>query len=248
MYASKSLSLPLALAAALTLAAGCSNPNKVEELDPTINQKGTFQGAKVGVTKDDEAVVQTEKEADQELRETDWGVYDLEQKLKTDHEGLTKCREELADPRLGGNGEVAEIPDIDNMKPTTEVREEMGLTPKGELKIIKKEGLMDKLSAARKYKEKLDAMVKTVKKHRTTCEREYSAARVRAGLPAKRYESVGRHQGGTYVQERAPERNLDDAFRIASEEASKAKKKARKEAREEKVEDAKADAEAAGAQ
>jgi len=216
----------------LVLFVSCSNPNKAKDIDPTIDQKGSYQGNKIGLNEDKEVVVQSEKDADQELRETGWKVYDHEQKLKTDHEGLTRCREELADPRLGGSGTMAEIPEIDDMKETNEIREEMGITPKGELKIVKKEMYKEKLDATRKYREKLEAMSKVISKHKTTCDREYSYARVKAGLPAKRFESKGYFENGRYVQTRAPERTLDDAFKIASQEADSATKRAAEKAAE----------------
>jgi hypothetical protein len=201
-------------------AASCaSNPNKAKEIDTAMEEKGQYQGSKIGMNEDKEVVVQTEKAVDQELREESWKAADLEAKLKSDHDLLTRCRDEVADPRLGGSGTVTEIPEIDNMKPTNEVREEMGITPSGELKFVKKEMFMERLQSVRKYKDHLESMIKLVKKSRADCEREMGAARVKAGLPAKRYQAKGFFKEGQYIKTRDAEHSLDDAFEIKAKES-----------------------------
>ena len=209
---------------AFAFVAGCSsNPNKAREIDNKIDAKGAVGGSTVGVDGNKEVVVQTETAADVELRELNWKIYDAERKIVSEREQLTRCRTELADPRLGGTGEMTEIPEIDEMKTPNAIKEEIGLTESGELKVVKKEMFGEKLAAQRKYMGALESATKTIAKFKGTCEREMGYARVKHGLPAQRYAAKGHHSGGTWVQQRAPERNLDDAFRIQSEESTAAK-------------------------
>lgn len=203
-------------------AAGCAtNPYKANEVETKIEPKGTFMGSTIGLNEKKEIVVQTETAADVELRETRWRTYDLERIIATAHEDLTRCREELADPRIGGNGQVVEIPEIDSMRSIASVKEELGITENGSLSIVRKEMFIDKLQQERKYEQALQATAKTLTKYRTQCEREMGYARVKHGLPSKRYVGQGYYEAGRYVQTRGAEHSLDDAFRIASSESGK---------------------------
>ena len=210
------------LASALVLPA-CANPYKVKELDDSkLEKKGEFQGATIGVNEDREVVIEKKTEADSELRTLAAASYDLEVKLAHQHDELTRCREELADPRLGGTGSMVEIPEIDQLKPASEVKEEFGITREGKLSFVRKEMFLDRLQGQRKYDENLRGQLRLTEKHARDCARDMRVARVKAGLPGERYQGQGRYENGRYVQTRRSEKNLDDAFAIASEEASKA--------------------------
>ena len=207
----------------LLVTACAGNKYKVKEVETEVQTQGTYQGAKIGLNENKEAVVQTETAADVELRQIAWKNYDLEQKIAAEHGLLTRCREEVADPRLGGSGQVTEIPDVDNMKTPANVKEELGITKGGNLSVIKKEMLVDRLESEKKYYDALSTAARTIEKHKSNCEREMGYNRVKHGLPAKRFQAVGSYVNGAYVQQRGPEHNLDDAFRIKSENESKAK-------------------------
>lgn len=214
----------LSSASILTLVSACSsNPYKVKEIDNPIEKKGEYQGATVGLNDKKEAIVQSETAADVELKQTRWRTYDLEQKIASEHSLLTRCRTELADPRLGGTGNMVEIPEIDNMKGPDAVKEDMGITKDGALVVVKQEMFVDKLKTERKYEDSLRAMMKTIEKHRGNCEREMGYARGKAGLPSMRYPAKGEYgSDGTFHVIRKAEENLDDAFRIKAQESKPA--------------------------
>lgn len=201
-----------------------SNPNKAKDIDTKLDTKGNYQGSKIGLNENKEVVVQTETAADDELRQLSWRNYDLEKKIAASSDHLTRCRNEVADPRLGGSGQVTEIPEVDSLKPMSSVKEELGLTETGGLAVVKKEMYAEILKSQRKYEESLRLTSKTVEKAKNDCDREMGYVRVKHGLPAQRYAAKGYYQNGRYVQSRAPEHNLDEAFAIASKEAAKSKK------------------------
>lgn len=209
-----------------TLLLSCSNPHKVKDLEEDkIEAKGSYMGATIGVNDDKEAVVRTETTAETELKRIAWKNYDLEQRIASEHEVLSRCRDEIADPRLGGAGKIVEIPELDNLKPPTEVKEEMGITASGTLAIVKKEMLYDRLQSEKKYADSLASTLKLIEKHKKSCERDMGHSRAKYGLPANRFAAQGHYEGGKYIQTRGPEKTLDDAFRFASEEASAARPK-----------------------
>jgi hypothetical protein len=201
---------------------GCSsNPNKAKDLDTKLDTKGAIGGEQIGLNDNKEVVIQKQANTDAELRELGWKEYDLEQKIHSDHELLTQCREELADPRLGGSGNMTEIPEIDTMKTPAQAKEELGITENGQLKLVKKEFYMERLKAERDYVDSLKGEQKLIGKYKANCEREMKISRVKHGLPSDRYTGKGYYKDGVYVQTRRAEHNLDDAFSIASEEAHK---------------------------
>ena len=69
----------------------------------------------IGVDKDGDAVIQSKKSAKDELSKQEWVNSRLSDDLENEHHSLKTCRNDLADPRLGGNGRPREIPEIDNM-------------------------------------------------------------------------------------------------------------------------------------
>jgi hypothetical protein len=212
----------LFIAAAVTLSA-CANPYKVRELDESkLEKKGEIQGAVIGINENREVVIEQKSDADSELRKLGATAYDLEVRLARSHEDLSRCREELSDPRLGGSGRIVEIPEIDQLKPAGEVKEEFGITKEGKLSFVRKEMFLDRLQGQRKYNDTLREQLKLMEKHQRDCARDMRAARVKNGLPGERYSGQGQYVNGRYVQTRRAEKNLDDAFAIASEEAAKA--------------------------
>jgi len=116
-----------------------SSKYKVKNVDTKMDVKGTIQGSKIGLDEQKQAIIQTETTTEVELQKQQWANYDLEKQLSNSHEQLTRCRTDLADPRLGGSGQVVEIPEIDNMKKPANIKEEIGLDEQGNLKVVKKE-------------------------------------------------------------------------------------------------------------
>jgi hypothetical protein len=199
-----------------------SNPlNKAKDLkeDP-IEKKGEYLGATIGVAENRDVVIRKESTAESELRKLAAQAYELEIQLTSEYTLLDRCREELADPRLGGTGKVIEIPEIDALRPLGEVKEEFGITSEGKLSFVRKELFGDHIVGERKYIAALKDQSKIVSKLKKNCEREMRVARVKAGLPGERYTGKGHYKNGKYIQTRRAEQNLDDAFAIQSEEAA----------------------------
>ena len=188
----------------------------VEEIDTDLESKGQVGLSKVGVNDDGQAIIQTETAADDELRIQQWKNKQLEDDLNDHHFQLKRCREDSADPRLGGSGELTEIPDVDGMKSAKEIKEDIGIDKNdGSLKVVKKELYTKRLASERKFETSLNGMLKTMKTYREACERKMRQARVKAGLPGERYKPQGYvSSSGAWVESRKGENSLDDAFEI----------------------------------
>ncbi len=103
-------------------------------------------GKEIGINDDDEAIIQENTNADDELRSLQWANSRLLEQLETDHHELKRCRSDLSDPRLGGSGNVRDLPEIDGMKPVTEVKEEFGKDEAGNLKVVKRESFQKRVT------------------------------------------------------------------------------------------------------
>ena len=199
-----------------------TNPHKVREVDSDIDVKGKVGQSSIGLNKDGEVIVQEDSSAEDELRQVQWTNNKLEDDLKHQVFELKNCRKDLADERLGGDGSVTSIPEVDNLSSPQEMREQFGVGSKGDLKFVKREYYLDRLKRERDYTNKLKNSVKIVAKNRETCEARMASARVRHGLPSKRYKAQGYFTGkGAWVETRKAENSLDDAFQIKAIEASK---------------------------
>lgn len=216
------MKIVLALAALFAFQACTSNDHEVRDVETLIEKKGRVGDKDIGINKDGEAIIQEKVEADDELRRQQWTNNVLTEKFETEHFELRRCRTEISDPRLGGDGNVREIPEIDNMASTDGVKEEFGADEQGDLKVVRREYYLERLNQERKVERKLRDMLKTVSKYREDCGRKLSHARVRSGLPANRYTAKGYYSGdGTWVETRKAELTLDDAFEIKSMESKR---------------------------
>ncbi len=199
----------------------CSSSEEVKEVDTKLEKKGMVDGKEIGINDDDEAIIQENTNADDELRSLQWANSRLLEQLETDHHELKRCRSDLSDPRLGGSGNVRDLPEIDGMKPVTEVKEEFGKDEAGNLKVVKRESFQKRVTAEKRYQDTLKSMQKTVEKHRVECDREMRQVRVKHGLPAQRYKAEGYFKSdGTWVETRPAEVTLDDAFAIKGRAAA----------------------------
>ncbi len=195
---------------------GCSSVQKLTNVDTKLDSvQGNAGGDKVIGVKDDVAVIQEKRSGEDELRLQLWKNYQLENDLNHEFYMTEWCYEDLSDPRLGGNGEVALAPDMKKIKNSVSVKEEIGLEDK-RLVVVKTSNFIDQLKVERDYTKSLEDMISTVKRTRTSCERKMGVARLKAGLPAKRYQGKAViTPAGTVDRMLAPnENNLDDAFQI----------------------------------
>lgn len=197
-------------------AVGCSSTQKLSNVDTKLDSlQGNAGGDRIIGVKDDIAVIQEKRSGEDELRLQLWKNYQLENDLNHEFYMTEWCYEDLSDPRLGGNGEVAEAPEMKRIKNSVAVKEEIGLEDK-RLVVVKTTSFMDQLKVERDYTKSLEDMISAVKRTRTSCERKMGVARLKAGLPAKRYQGKPViTSAGTIDRMLAPNENsLDDAFQI----------------------------------
>lgn len=202
---------------------GCASSHKMKELDVSIQEKGKVsQNEVVGLNSSGEAVVQQRQKASEELRGIVWWNNNLEQELSSSRHELRRCRVESADPRLGGSGEVTDVPEVDGLKPTSEVREQIGLINE-DIMVVKEEYLKDRIKLEKDYNLTLEKMVKMVKGYNQKCEEKLGMQRVKAGLPSQRYQGKFKISSDGKLEQvvERHEKNLDDAFEIQEEKRSK---------------------------
>lgn len=192
---------------------GCAT-NELKELDTKIEVQGDVAGKSLGL-QDDVAVLQEKRLGEDELRLQIWRNYQLENDLNHQFHMTEWCYEDLADPRLGGNGEVADAPDLKKIKNSAKVKEEIGLEDK-RIVVVKTSNFVEALQVERQYEKSLADMLIEVKKTRGSCERKMGVARIKAGLPSKRFQGkvLVNQKGNVQEVVKEHENNLDDAFDI----------------------------------
>ncbi len=216
------VSRPLVLSGIVWTLVSCATGKEVKDIDTSLEVKGTTEGGHIGVDKDGVAVVQENADASDALRRQKFVNANLEEKLATDYNLLKKCREDLADSRLGGAGEVSDLPGISDLKSVAAVRESFGRDKDGQLKVLKRTDFSEMLQSEKTYEQKMRDTSKQVIKYQEDCRRRLRSARVGAGLPAESYKAKGYYKpNGGWVEERKAERTLDDAFEIRDSEKAK---------------------------
>ncbi len=201
----------------LLLMAGCAtSEHEAKKLDTKLDAKGSTENGRVGIDDDGKVVIQSEIDAAEELRTQQWVNNKLESDIKQQYAELKRCRLDMSDPRLGGDGSIATLPEVDNMKSMIDVKEQFGIAEDDDLKLVKREFFLDRLKKERKYGKSLKNMKRLLVRHHDECSQKMAIARRRNGLPSKRYESEGYFSNdGTWVTTKKAERNLDDAFERA---------------------------------
>ena len=199
----------------VSLMYGCVSKNEVKNIDNKLELKGKIGNLSVGLNKDRELILQESKKADSELTDIMFDNNRLESDIRYAYHEIKRCRRDRSDPRLGGNGEVVSLPKTD-FDEATSSSEELGLNEKGELLVIKRSLFEDRLKNEQDKNQNLKSLLAKVKEIQEDCEVKMGHARVRAGLPAARYQGrIEVHSDGTVKKTiNAHEKNLDDAFRI----------------------------------
>lgn len=160
----------------------CASSKEVKSVDTKMTQKGTSNQGNIGVNDKKEAIIQESRDAGAELTLQQNVNENLQATLDYERNQLQTCRQDMADPRLGGSGEIAAIPEVDNLKNENEIREELGLDEKGNLVVVKKQNLEERMAVEKKYEKSLRDTTKVVKKNRQECEFRLSIAKKKAGL------------------------------------------------------------------
>jgi hypothetical protein len=190
------------------LTVSCATGYKVQSIETSLQAKGQVNGRTVGLNDKKEIILQEEVQADDEMRiiliVNDKFEFDLGYEIHM----VNRCRKELSDPRLGGNGELPTLSKMDGLKTPEQIKEEIGITDEGDIKVVKKTYFIDALKAQKRYKITLEKMIVLSKEQREECEYKMGNARMKAGLPSARFE------GDVY------ERSLDEAFEIQARRKS----------------------------
>ena len=104
--------------------------------------------------------------AEQALIELMYKNDSLREQIAFEQRSLQKCREDLADPRLGGSGNVLDF-EVEHPSTLTEVNSEfhIGLNGKEQLKVVKRRGFEKTLIAEQKQVELLRSSLKFATKN-----------------------------------------------------------------------------------
>lgn len=192
-----------------------STEHVVEELDDDLEVKSKSGDKAIGLNDDGQAVIQEESSAAEELKMQQLINDELEADLEQVHHEVKRCRQDLADPRLGGDGDYKQMTEIDGIKEKTELKEKFGLDDGDNLKFVKRELYAERLKNERKYEKSVRKLVKMLKTQNEKCQIQMRTARTKAGLPAERYKAEGYFDdNGTWVETRKAEKTIDDAFEI----------------------------------
>lgn len=215
----------IAIFTALTLTACTTNEYQAKTISTKLDVKGNVNGQKLGLNADNEVILQEEVRAQDELRIAEAVNMSFEEDIRTEAAELHRCKKDLADPRLGGRGELPEESDYD-MRPYEKVKEEFGLDESGDLKIVRRTYYTDRLKTAREYDKSLRKMVKVLKRQTEECNFKLGLARNKAGLPSERVMAEGYFTSkGTWVETRKGENSVGDAFELQAEHKARGKVK-----------------------
>lgn len=196
----------------------CTTPEpKIKQLDTQLDVKGNVDGNKIGISKDQDMVMQEETDADQELKTQLYVNNKLEEDLAYERFQVQRCRDDLADPRLGGQGFASSVPSVKEEDEGDEANENIGLNEAGEYKVVKRQAFVHKLKAERRKAKSYKKMLALTQEMRRECEAKMRSARLQHGLAPSRYEAKGYFSNdGTWVQTQQGEKSLNDAFEIAA--------------------------------
>jgi len=146
-----------------SLIMGCkSNPNRAEKMETAMEKAEDISGGeKIGV-KDGNMVVQKKVAMNEELRRTQYEVFELEDRVygnrkygsKGLYGALKGCREEITSKKMGGDGKLLWTEPMDRV---TDKEDEfnIGIDEKEKIVGVSEEFLKDRIARFKKYKQTL---------------------------------------------------------------------------------------------
>jgi hypothetical protein len=209
---------------AMLLLVGCSTPGQVRQIDDDkLIGKGNTLDGNVGLNSKNQVIIRSKKSAADELRVQDMVNMKLREDLDRDIFELKTCRQQRADRRLGGDGRVAKIPDVDGMRPAYEVREQLGLDKDGDLSVVQEQSFEERLKAERQYEQTLRTMSKTIEGHVEECSLQLADARRSAGLPGQKTTAQGYFDArGNWIETKRGAHSIDDEIEMQAERKDRA--------------------------
>lgn len=151
------------LAADLMFTSCASNPNKAKSVETKVENSGQVSGdTELGV-KDGNMVVQKKVMMNEELRKTQYEVYELEDRVYGNRKYgslglygvLRDCKLQLSDPKNGGDGKLMWTEPIDRVT-DKEDDFKIGLDEEKKLVGVTEEFLGDRIKRFRDYKNVLN--------------------------------------------------------------------------------------------
>jgi len=195
--------------------------NEVQPLNDTMLPKGHV-GEKVIGIEDGKVIIKTETDVDDELRAIQWTNENLQRQVNEEHVELQSCQDDLSDPRLGGSGNIFDLPETHQVNILTAEKEKIGLKKDGSLKVVKKQSFIQRLQAERKKQESLQRIIKMIKKSHRKCKISLRRTRLAHGLPGEKQRPKGYYlKDGTWVETEKGENSLDDAFEESARRKAK---------------------------
>ncbi len=204
------------LALALTTVS-CASPYAVRTIEPEkLEIKGKVGDQILALNEKDEAILQEEVKAQDELRIAEAVNYSFLEDARSLSAELYRCRKDMADPRLGGSGKLPDEIDVEDMATPVPVKERFGKDAEnGDLKFVRQTYYQDRLKSAKSHRTSLERIIKLLKRQYEECEFKMTQARHKAGLPGQRYMAEGYfNEQGKWVETRKGEMHLDDGFDI----------------------------------
>lgn len=140
-----------------------TNPNKVEEINTNLeNKKELNQETSIGV-KEGNAVFQKKVSLNEELRKTQYEVYELEDRVYGNRRFgslglygvLRECKIQLTDPRFGGDGKLMWTEPLERIT-DKEDDFKIGIDEQKKLVAVTEEFLVDRIQRFRGYKNLLN--------------------------------------------------------------------------------------------
>ncbi len=176
-------------ALATSLVACSSNPHKAEKISTEIDNKGQVSGNTTVGVKDGDMIVQRKVQMNEELRDLQYEVYELEDKVYGNRKYgsmglygvLRDCKSQLSDPKNGGDGKMKWTEPIDRV---TDKEDElkMGLDENKNLVGVTEEFLKDRITRFRDYRRTLQKRQDEYEEKVSLCKNDLKAQR--ASLPA----------------------------------------------------------------
>lgn len=174
---------------ALAAASSCShNPNKAEKIDTSIKNSDVVSGdTSVGV-KDGNMIVQRKALMSEDLRRLQYETYELEDRVYGNRRygslglyGVLKgCREQLSDPKNGGDGKLKWTEPMDRV---TDKEEDLklGIDEKDKIVAVSEELLNDRIQRFRGYKKLLMQRQDEYEDKISICNSEIKGQKAKAG-------------------------------------------------------------------
>lgn len=181
----------------LVLSACSSNPYKAEEIKTQVDNKQEVNGETTVGVKDGNAVVQKKVAMNEELRRTQYEVYELEDRVFGNRKYgslglygvLRSCKVELSNPKNGGDGKLMWTEPLERVT-DKEDDFKIGIDEQKKLVAVTEEFLKDRIDRFRGYKTILHKRQDEYEDKVAICKAELAARQATAANAVKKTEAA----------------------------------------------------------